>query len=610
MVSDIVEEVIPPPEPLKEDTPAVKEETVPEVAWTRIVSAPPPGLEEKDVDTQYVKIPPRDVPSSPPGEARTGPEIEETGKSTRTERPIVASKKLPETAKVPAYVKEPALRDEAEEVQADILEYPLSLEVAEEGPKVPRVSVPVVPDVPVAEEHVVTVSLAEEAELEDLLEYPLSVEAAEEPEPLKPEMPEILKPGATMAGGGVEILKPEPALTKTPTTEEAELEDMLEYPLSLEVAGETPREPPVTAEELEALALDDSPLLASMADELAEDILEFTLSLDADEGAVGPLAGVEEILYPVAGFNEYFYNLLEVSAAGMSDVDFQESPVWVVKAAPGEEPEFFGVDKAPSLSPPAPPADDLAEDILEFPLSLESEEEVLAVEDMLEFTLSEGAEGDDRAEKPVVAVIITDEQSMEAEILSPEENRMPSMGEYFQSLDEKVKGLEVEKTGALGILADIRVEFYLKGPLGGEVLPQLSKRTHPMTGARHRGKPEGVNLFEETEKVDIEGESGVKKVFSVARAEIGIYTLSIENTWEEPLEARVVFILYDGSEESRTREQRLELSPGQSLRFKFVLPEAVFWDDEDYFTGMVEGSDTVTKFNDETGFVWEEEKDY
>lgn len=536
MASNIAEEVISPPEPLKEDTPAVKEETVPEVAWTRIISSPPEGLEENDPDTQYVKIPPRDEPSfPPPDETRTGPEIEETGKPTRTEKPGTASKKLPE----PVYVKQGALRDEAEDVQADMLEYTLSLEAVEESPKVPPVSVPVVPDVPVAEEHVVIVSLAEEAELED----------------------------------------------------------MLEYTLGLEVAEETPKEPPVTTEELEALALDDTPVLASMADELAEDILEFPLSLAADEGSVEPFAGVGETLYPVAGFNEYFYNLLEVSAAGMSDVDFQESPVWVVKASPGEEPEFLGVDKAPPIDPPAPsapsapPADELGEDILEF-------------------ILSEGAEGEDRAEKPVVAVIVTDEQSMEAEILSLERNRMPSMGEYFQSLDEKVKGMEVEKTRGLGILADIRIEFHSTGSPGGEVLPQLSKRTHPMTGAGHKGKPVGVSLFEETERVDIEGEMGVKKVFSVARAEIGIYTFSIENTWHEPLEGRVVFILYEGSEESRTREQWLELSPGKALRFKFVLPEAVFWDDEDYFTGMVESPDTVTKFNDETGFVWEEEKGY
>ncbi len=36
------------------------------------------------------------------------------------------------------------------------------------------------------------------------------------------------------------------------------------------------------------------------------------------------------------------------------------------------------------------------------------------------------------------------------------------------------------------------------------------------------------------------------------------------------------------------------------------MPEAVFWDDGDYFTGEIEGPDSVTKFNDETGLVWKE----
>jgi hypothetical protein len=41
----------------------------------------------------------------------------------------------------------------------------------------------------------------------------------------------------------------------------------------------------------------------------------------------------------------------------------------------------------------------------------------------------------------------------------------------------------------------------------------------------------------------------------------------------------------------------------------FVLPDAVFWDDEKFFSGSIEDSDSITKFNAETGFVWKEGKD-
>ncbi len=99
-------------------------------------------------------------------------------------------------------------------------------------------------------------------------------------------------------------------------------------------------------------------------------------------------------------------------------------------------------------------------------------------------------------------------------------------------------------------------------------------------------------------------------IFFVARAGAGIYTFVIENTGESAFDGRVVFRLYEGPESGRVKEQGIDLSPGKALRFKFVLPEAVFWDDEDYFTGIVEDSDTVTKFNDETGLVWKEIKDY
>jgi hypothetical protein len=76
-------------------------------------------------------------------------------------------------------------------------------------------------------------------------------------------------------------------------------------------------------------------------------------------------------------------------------------------------------------------------------------------------------------------------------------------------------------------------------------------------------------------------------------------------------EADVVFRLFEGKAGERIKEFRtIGLSPNAVLQFKFVLPEAVFWDDEDYFTGTLEDSYTLTKFNDKTGLIWKEEKDY
>ena len=38
------------------------------------------------------------------------------------------------------------------------------------------------------------------------------------------------------------------------------------------------------------------------------------------------------------------------------------------------------------------------------------------------------------------------------------------------------------------------------------------------------------------------------------------------------------------------------------------MAEALFWDDDGWHTGLVEGPDTITKFNSDTGFAWKERK--
>jgi len=39
------------------------------------------------------------------------------------------------------------------------------------------------------------------------------------------------------------------------------------------------------------------------------------------------------------------------------------------------------------------------------------------------------------------------------------------------------------------------------------------------------------------------------------------------------------------------------------------MPDAILWDDESAFSGSMEDSNSVTKFNSETGLVWKEYND-
>jgi hypothetical protein len=46
---------------------------------------------------------------------------------------------------------------------------------------------------------------------------------------------------------------------------------------------------------------------------------------------------------------------------------------------------------------------------------------------------------------------------------------------------------------------------------------------------------------------------------------------------------------------------------GKSVTVRFLLPQAVIWEQEDWFTGRSESSDAITKFRDD-GTTWIERK--
>ena len=218
-----------------------------------------------------------------------------------------------------------------------------------------------------------------------------------------------------------------------------------------------------------------------------------------------------------------------------------------------------------------------------------------------------------------------------AEILTSEKNRMPSQKEYFQKLGDKneqataaikpeakERGVEGEKP-PFGIpvpdvllMRDIKIEILSADTEMSGLTFHLLKKTHPMENRKpESGKQKEIDIAEEKEETSASGSSGGKKLFSVAKAEKGIYTFIIKNRGKKAHDASVVFRLFEGKTGERIKEfKAVQLSPDTVLKLKFILPEAVFWDDEYYFTGTIESSNTLTKFNDRTGLIWKEEKDY
>ena len=156
------------------------------------------------------------------------------------------------------------------------------------------------------------------------------------------------------------------------------------------------------------------------------------------------------------------------------------------------------------------------------------------------------------------------------------------------------------------LLNDIKIEVILKGSDISNVSSHLFMSAHPATdGTRNAMKWKEVGIHE-----DVKGGPDGKMVVHIAKADKGLYTFVMRNESNTTHKTDIIFSLLEKRKAGRLKNFRgLDILPHAELRIKFVLPEAVFWDDEEYFTGSIESSDSVTKFNNGTGLIWKEDKD-
>jgi hypothetical protein len=164
-------------------------------------------------------------------------------------------------------------------------------------------------------------------------------------------------------------------------------------------------------------------------------------------------------------------------------------------------------------------------------------------------------------------------------------------------------------SGAAALLPrDIIIRVAVTGEGGSFVFTRLSRRSYPSADRENvGGKDNPVKADEESGPA---GGAPAKRVLSVVNADKGIYTLVIGNTGGKTCVVNAVFLLFERTKKERTKEYKeIQLAPGTGVKFKFLVPDAIFWDDDGRFTGSIEDSESITKFNSETGLVWREVKD-
>jgi len=216
---------------------------------------------------------------------------------------------------------------------------------------------------------------------------------------------------------------------------------------------------------------------------------------------------------------------------------------------------------------------------------------------------------------PLADILTTGKNIMppqEGSLLKKEEIKQQTMVEVKpETKEEKKPTLGIPVSDVL-LAKDIKIEVFFHDTEISSVISHLFKKAHPMAHKKDDSeKPKEVDGIEEKSETYIVDTPRVKRSLSVSKAEKAMYIFVIENKGGKACEADVVFRLFEGKAGERIKEVKpLELSTHAVVKFKFILPEAVFWDDEYYFIGTIESSDTLTKFNDKTGLIWKEEKDY
>lgn len=100
----------------------------------------------------------------------------------------------------------------------------------------------------------------------------------------------------------------------------------------------------------------------------------------------------------------------------------------------------------------------------------------------------------------------------------------------------------------------------------------------------------------------------------IKSTERGVYGMTVSRTTNEkdaPCAIQAIVTLYEHIP-ARKRTRTFEIHDLEGSRWtvtKIMMPEGVFWDDNDYFSGEVEDGRMITKFRQPDGIVWKELKE-
>jgi hypothetical protein len=95
----------------------------------------------------------------------------------------------------------------------------------------------------------------------------------------------------------------------------------------------------------------------------------------------------------------------------------------------------------------------------------------------------------------------------------------------------------------------------------------------------------------------------------IEKAREGIYIFTTEPDGVPSATATFTLKSHEQSQRAKTQSLGAKTIAGKAIVARILMPDAILWEDESAFTGSMEDSGGVTKFNSETGLIWKEYRD-
>ena len=100
------------------------------------------------------------------------------------------------------------------------------------------------------------------------------------------------------------------------------------------------------------------------------------------------------------------------------------------------------------------------------------------------------------------------------------------------------------------------------------------------------------------------GEETREAVIETARD--GVYIFMAEPEQGETAKARFTLKIFEGGAREKVAEIGTRAISGRTVLAKILMRDGILWDDDSAFTGTMEDSESITKFNAQTGLYWKE----